>query len=451
MKQLLSSKFSAWIEQLRSFKFSAWIEQVRSSKFFAWIKQLPSSDVYARAKQFLSSKLGKYLLLAVCLLLLLVIGLSRCSAKPEPAVESHIGYVTVENLDVHKKADMKSRVLGQLPMDLEVAILEEKESDDAVWGRIDEMKLPDGKKVKAGWIDLQFVIFEDEIVPEVVEPEPEPEVEAPVVVADMGTITASKLNVRKGPDTKYETCGAYYKGDRVEILETQTVEDTVWGHTSLGWIGMGYVRMDGPTAFSDGDSSTTKITSDGNTTVLGYGVVNLRELNVRVGAGTGHTKVGTVAQGVRYAYYELADGWARIESGWVSTDHFYIEGTVTDSAYSGTVNTDDLNIRSGPDTSFKSVGLFQKGDSVEILAQVGSWGYTEQGWVFTSYVPPVEPTYSTGTGTIANGLNIRLEPNADSEIVGTYTTGDRVTVLEVNGRWGKTDQGWINLKYVIYD
>ena len=61
------------------------------------------------------------------------------------------------------------------------------------------------------------------------------------VAATMGTITADKLNIRKGPDTKYETDGAYYKGDRIEILETQTVDGTTWGRTGKGWISMDYV------------------------------------------------------------------------------------------------------------------------------------------------------------------------------------------------------------------
>ena len=52
---------------------------------------------------------------------------------------------------------------------------------------------------------------------------------------------------------------------------------------------------------------------------------------------------------------------------------------------------------------------------------------------------------------MAEELNVRSEPNADSDIVGTYHTGDSVTVVEVDGNWGKTDLGWINLKYVDFD
>lgn len=278
---------------------------------------------------------------------------------------------------------------------------------------------------------------------------------APVTV-NMGTVTAGKLNIRKGPDSKYETVEeAYYNGDRIEILETQTIEGTVWGRTNLGWVGMGYVKMDGTAASaSDEDSNAPKIISNGNTEVLGYGVIDLGELNVRQGPSTDYDKVGTAKQGVRYAYYQLSTtsgSWARIEGGWVSTEYFYIEGTAADDALIGTVTEDDLNIRSGPNTSFQSTGTYMKGETVKVLAQVGAWGYTEKGWVFMNYVEPNAPTYSTGICKVIRGLNIRKEPNAEAEIVGSYTEGDGVNILEVEGNWGRTIQGWINLQYVEYE
>ena len=286
------------------------------------------------------------------------------------------------------------------------------------------------------------------------EPETTPPTEPPVQVeVNMGTVVAGELNIRKGANSGYEKVGTYKKGDRIEILETETVDGTVWGRTHLGWVGMGYVRMDGTAAASDDqetDANAPKVVSDGNYNVLGYGVVSLGELNVRMGPGTNYAKVATVTLSNRYAYYQLQDGWARIEDGWVSTDYFYVEGTTTDSAVTCTVTTDELNIRTGPNTSFRNIGTYKKGETVMVLAQVDAWGYTEKGWVFITYLEPVEPTFTTGTGKVIIGLNIRTEPNAESEIAGSYVEGETVTILEVNGSWGKTDMGWINLNYVSF-
>lgn len=402
-------------------------------------------------KQLFPSKLCKILVLI--LTVALIAGLVGCSGGNEPSDETTLYIVSVDNLDVHKKSDDGSRVLGQLPRDYEIEVLEEKTVDEIRWGRIDAQELPDGKKVKAGWIDLQYVQLPGEDEPEETEPVTQKPEEPQTVPATMGTVTADKLTIRKGPDSKYESTGDfYYKGDRIEILETQTVEGTRWGRTNLGWVGMGYVRMDGiPVETEEG---APEIISNGNNAVLGYGVVNLGELNVRLGPGTEYDKVGEVKLGVRYAYYQESvstENWVRIESGWVSTDYFYIEGTATETAFTGTATTDDLNIRTGPDTSFQSVGVLKQGDTVEILAQVGAWGYTEKGWVFISYVEPVAPTYTTGRCTVTRGLNIRQEANADSEIVGALVEGTVVTILEVDGNWGRTVQGWINLNFVKYE
>lgn len=387
--------------------------------------------------------------LVLVLSLILILGLSGCSGN-EPSGEALICSVACDNLEVHKAHRDGSRVLSHLPLDLEIEILEQKTVDEINWGRIDKMTLADGTKIKAGWVNLEHVNFPQEPTePEEVPVETNPEPEPTGVVVNMGTVTAGKLNVRKGPDSGYEVVGSYTKGDRIEILETKTVDDTIWGHTSLGWVGMGYVRKDG-TAIPDDqkNADARKVTTDGNSKVLGYGVVDLGELNVRLGPGTEFGKVRSINQGARYAYYQVINDWVRIEDGWVRTDYFYLEGTEADDGLSVEVTTDDLNIRTGPNTSFRSCGTFQKGETIEILAQVGSWGYTEKGWVFMNYVEQVEPTYTTGTYMVISGLNIRQEPNADSEIVGTYTEGDTVTILEVHDNWGRTDKGWINLKFV---
>lgn len=404
--------------------------------------------------QKIPAKLHKWLLLVP--VLLLILGLSCCFPKRNSGSEPLLCVVAADNLDVHKKADADSKVLGQLPHNLEIEVLEQKTVDSTVWGRIDKTELPDGANVKAGWIDLQYVRSPGDPEPEATEPVVEDEPEPETVPATMGTVITGKLNIRSGAGSQYEAVGSYLKGDRIEIIETEKVDDTIWGRTGMGWVGMGYVRMDGTAAAPADDaeeenSSKKEIISDGSLGILGYGVVDLGELNVRSGPGTEHEKVRTVQEGARYAYYQTEGDWVRIEDGWVSKQYFYMEGTIADDAVSGTVTENDLNIRTGPSTDFHSIGTYSKGDTVVILGQVHTWGYTAKGWISMSYVEEAPPTYTTGTGTVTSGLNIRQEPNADSDMVGTYKKGDFVTVLEVSGEWGRTDKGWINLAYVDYN
>ena len=396
-------------------------------------------------------------LLVVALALLLILGIT-CRSGKEPAAEfDPMGTVSADNLNVRKKPDADAKVLGRLPADLEIEILEQKTVDDTLWGRIDALTLPDGTKVKAGWVNLQYVTFGKEVEPAPTvpptEPPTEPEVELPTVPSTMGTITAGKLNIRSGAGSEHNEVGTYVKGDRVEIAETKTVGDTLWGRTGKGWVGMGFVRMDGtPPLKEDGTPAEADLLStDGKYGVLGYGVVDLGTLNVRHGPGTEYNKVKDVKEGERYAYYQVLNEWVRIEGGWVSTEYFYIEGTKAADAITGTVETDELNVRSGPATTFKKVNTFKKGETIELLAEVGRWGYTSKGWVSMDFILKAEKTYSTGVGTISTGLNIRKEANPDSESLGTYQEGDLVEIIEVNGHWGKTSKGWINLRYVNFD
>ena len=200
------------------------------------------------------------------------------------------------------------------------------------------------------------------------------------------------------------------------------------------------------------DTKSETVT-DGNTKALGYGVVNLGALNVRTGPGTKYDAISTVSLGNRYAYYQKSGNWVRIKDGWISVSYFYLEGTTGDGAGTGTVDGSDLNIRKGPDTKYDRVGGLKAGETVKILAQVNGWGYTSKGWVSMKYIKMEgSSTGTVGKGTItASELNIRKEAKKDSEKVGTYVKGDKVEILEVKNGWGRTNKGWISLTYVKMD
>lgn len=267
-----------------------------------------------------------------------------------------------------------------------------------------------------------------------------------------GIVTVNKLNIRKGAGTNYEQSGYYIKDDKVEILETKDG----WGRTSYGWIDLEYVKLEGSTEEpvetdkpDDSDNkSDQEITSDGKTKVLGYGVVNLGSLNVRTGPGTKYDAIDTVSKGERHAYYQKSGSWIRIKDGWVSVNYMYIEGDTGDGAGTGTV-TSGLNIRKGPGKDYDKAGTYAKGDTVKILAQVNSWGYTNKGWISMSYVKMDNADDKSTTGTItAESLHIRKEATKESDSVGTYKKGDTVKILETKDGWARTDKGWISLKYV---
>ncbi len=371
---------------------------------------------------------------------------TEAPTEPEPTAlpDAVMGTVTADQLNVRSNPSTSGTVLKMLPKDTRVTVLEQRTIDKITWGRITE-----------GWVMMNYIRLDGE--PQPTEPETNNTGNTSTGTTSTGTtgnatITASELNIRKSGSADSEKVGTYKKGDKVKILEVKGN----WGKTDKGWISMKYVKMDAssgttPDIGSNDSTTNSEIVSNGKTATLGYGVVDLGALNVRTGPGTKYDKIGTVTEGKRFAYYEKKGNWVRIKDGWVSTSYFYLEGTTAEDATSGTVTT-NLNVRTGPGSSFKSNGSYKEGESVKILAQVNGWGYTSKGWISMKYVKQAEPTYTTGTGTItASELNIRKEASKDAEKNGTYKKGDKVTITEIKDGFGKTDKGWISMKYVKMD
>lgn len=145
----------------------------------------------------------------------------------------------------------------------------------------------------------------------------------------------------------------------------------------------------------------------------------------------------------------------------------------------GTV-TAQLTVRATPSTDAAVLGTLYAGDRVEVTRQhtiIGvNWGYISdpEGWVVMDYVA-MDTAGSTGGGQVddpdtstpaattpsdesattnikgvitGSGVNIRSEASTNGKIVGSYSKGDVVTILETQNGWGRTSQGWVKMDYV---
>ncbi len=138
---------------------------------------------------------------------------------------------------------------------------------------------------------------------------------------------------------------------------------------------------------------------------------------------------------------------------------------------------EQVNVRSSPSTESNVIGHLDAGTQVEILRQeelLGiKWGLIREGWIAMEFVEmgatavdPNETDTPAGTepdnkddekdtnttsikGVInADGLNIRKEPSTNAQVVGSYNKSTVVTILEVKNGWGRTNKGWVSMKYV---
>jgi uncharacterized protein YraI len=140
----------------------------------------------------------------------------------------------------------------------------------------------------------------------------------------------------------------------------------------------------------------------------------------------------------------------------------------------------ELNVRSGPGTSYPSLGLIPGSQAVQVVSKSsdGSWlqilyplAPAGSGWVDAQYVtlgsgavptitPRASPTASGPTGTVTIQLNVRSGPATTFSSLGMLQAG---TVVSLRGKdslasWFQIDylsgpggRGWVTAEYIQTD
>ena len=150
-------------------------------------------------------------------------------------------------------------------------------------------------------------------------------------------VNCSALNVRSGASTSHNILGTVTKGNSVEIKDTQNGWHKINYKGNDGWVSGKYIT-------SSSSSSTSGSTSTGTTqTVIKTGTVTTSSLNVRSGASTSYSKIGSVYQGKKVSIYAESNGWYKISYnggyGWVSKSYVSTGTTSSGSTSTGTTNT----------------------------------------------------------------------------------------------------------------
>ncbi len=272
-----------------------------------------------------------------------------------------------------------------------VEILEQRVSGSMIWGRISN-----------GWISMSYVILDR--IPTTGSPTPSP-------TGKIGTVTCSSLNIRSGAGITFGLVGYYIKGETVEILEEKTVKSTTWGKTNRGWVSMDYIEL------KDSEGGNTGGSQPGDTTPAPQEqtgiVVSDDFLRIRAGAGTNFAIVGFLSPNTKVTVTAVKTvnnvTWGKIQQGWISMDYIKLDKTETDPpeaedpgqapdketppADIRTVTATSLCVRTGAGTNYSVVGYLMYGEKVTILETKTvfglDWGRTQQGWICLKYAIPV--------------------------------------------------------------
>ena len=271
-----------------------------------------------------------------------------------------------------------------------------------------------------------------------------------------------------------------------------------WGKLSTGgWINVS-AGIDNTPVVEDPESVIDPIT----VTVTTSGVNN------RTGPGTNYAKQGKFDKGQQLVLTAVQKGgiykWGKSEYGWIALQYTDYDSVILQgsedakkvTAVGTIIKADVLNVRSGPGVHNSKVDVYYRNDSVKITLRqkVGNttWGLTEKGWISLYYVKLTEvkdgevpdidisggsgdstttPGGSTGTGTgtgsngttvIATGkiincnsVRIRAGAGTNTACIGSYANGTYVSFYETvklkSDVWGRTDKGWVCLRYVALD
>lgn len=239
-------------------------------------------------------------------------------------------------------------------------------------------------------------------------------------------VVKEKVNTYSSPSLESNILQTLDAGDEVTVnrVETMPVTGLTWAYIPLkGWVQTDYLDM-------------TNVTLTGST-------------STPAGSNTTGATTATTAT------------TAPAGSGTTTT---------TTSGQTGTVTASELRIRQSAASTAAVVGSYKKGDKVTVLETSNGWGRTDKGWISLNYVSFGTTTgtttntgttgTTTGTTTTTGGtkgvvtatqLNIRESAATTADQKGSYSYGDRITILETSNGWGRTDKGWVSLNYVYQD
>ena len=282
-------------------------------------------------------------------------------------------------------------------------------------------------------------------------------------LADMfAVVRGGRLNLREYPSTSSRSLGKYASGSWVRMVKP--VSDGAWWSVRTMDGKSGYMA----TAYLDQASGSNQ----GTVRYANGGYVNLRSgpsLNnsviMRVTSGS---TVYIQDESYEWNYvYVLVNGAAQY--GYMH-DSLIDKGTTT--ATVTTRNGGRVNLRSGPSSSYGSVGTLASGTRVTVLKKGNGWYHISAngltGFMSTQYLSGTGSTVGSNTGGTTTSrvayvsnprstqvLNLRESPSQSARSIGQYRNGTQVKVVSYGPTWCEvyvgTRHGYMMTRYLSFD
>ena len=293
------------------------------------------------------------------------------------------------------------------------------------------------------------------------------EIIANTEVKSIATVVNCKnsVNVRAGAGTNTKKIGTAKKGARFECLGKSA--DGNWYKIQYNSTTVAYIHKDYISVKDETVELPVEVAVSGKIVT----VVNCNtSVNVRSGAGTNYSKIGTAPKNQQYACLGVSsDGnWYQIQytatqKGYVHKDYIKLSSGTTTNPSEPTgqtatiVNCNEwVNVRAGAGTNTKKLGTAPKGAKYAYLGTSGNWikvQYTSSqvGYIYTRYVDvsgttggttggTAGETAQTGYGYVVNcntSVNVRSGAGTSHNIIGQGKKSYVYQILGKSGNWYK--------------
>ncbi len=169
-----------------------------------------------------------------------------------------------------------------------------------------------------------------------------------------------------------------------------------------------------------------------------YRYVTASSLNVRSGASTKYSRVGSYKKGTKVTCYGTSGSWTKVnysgKTRYVSSQYLSTKNpnsstssSTSSSAYSRYVTASSLNIRSQASTSSSKVGSYKKGSKISCYGTSGSWTKVKHSgktrYVSSQYLSTKSPTSSSSSSTSSSSKGQQIANYAQQFVGNPYRYG----------------------------
>ena len=287
---------------------------------------------------------------------------------------------------------------------------------------------------------------------------------AMTLAAEFAVVKGGKLHLREYASSGSRSLGLYDSGTWVELLESAgswygvRTPDGKRGFMASGYLNLGASASTATVRYAPGNYVNLRSGPS-----LDYSVV------MRVTSGTSIT---IVSDSYEWNYVAVPTGG--------TTVYGYIHDSLIDRGAAGMASVTTryggkVNVRSGPGSSYKSVGSLATGTSVTVLLRGNGWsricasGLT--GYMANSYLTATSGgSGSSGSSGSGSGtsyttayvnnprstqvLNLRETPSQTARSIGQYRNGTQVKVVSYGSTWCEvyvgTRHGYMMTKYLSF-